>query len=288
MIVVSYILVAYKSRAQIGAALRAVNAQNGDYEREVVIVDNYSQESCAEEVLRECPEAHLQINDHNWGYTAALNQALRKATGDYLFLLNPDVELRSDCTSILLQEFDNSDIWAAAPQLTHADGTVQSSVRNFPTFATLIWDFTGLSKLMPKSKLFGRWRNRYFDHLTRCEVAQPMASAFMFKREVLQTLGEWDERFFVFFSDVDYCKRIRDGGGKIIFQPEAGAIHKLGGSTRQEGSWLIYESHRSFYRYLAKHELVGIKYLLRPVAAILLSLGALLRAGWRRLRGRSF
>ncbi len=288
MTVVSYLLVAYKSNAHLDTALDAIVAQEGDFEREVVVVDNSPEESCATLILRRIPAAHFVINKRNLGYTAALNQALRIATGDYLFLLNPDVELSPNCTQTMLLEFADSTVWAVAPQLRDGDGGVQPSVRNFPNFATLLWEFSGLSRLLPQSPIFGRWRNRYFDYRARAVVEQPMASAFLLSRESFDRLGEWDERFFVFFSDVDYCKRVCDAAGQIIFLPDAHATHQIGGSTRQEGSWLIYESHRSFYRYLAKHELKGVGCLLRPFAASLLAVGAVVRALLRRLSGRLF
>ncbi|MFH2055909.1 MAG: glycosyltransferase family 2 protein [bacterium] len=288
MSVVSYLLVAYKSRAQIGATLTAIKAQRGDFEREVIVVENYPQESCAEIVFQALPEARLIVNSRNEGFTRALNQALHNATGDFHFVLNPDVELGPHCTETLLKVLSEPETWAAAPQLRFAGGEVQFSVRNFPTFLTLIWEFSGLSRLFPNSSVFGRWRNQRFDHRSRALVEQPMASAFLMRREVFDKLGDWDERFFIFFSDVDYCKRIAAVGGKIIFAPAATATHQVGGSTRQEGNWLIYESHRSFYRYLAKHELVGIRYLLRPAAMLLLSLGAIGRALCRKLTGRLF
>lgn len=285
---VSYLLVAYKSKGQIAGALKSIKSQQGGFDREIVVVENYPEDNCTEVVLQAAPAARLIVNDHNLGYTEALNQALHVSTGDYLFLLNPDVVLANDCTEILINELVEPQTWAAAPQFRDSERRVQFSVRNFPRFTTLIWDALGLSKLFSLSRAFGYWRNRYFDHKVRASVEQPMASALLMRREVFEKLGAWDERFFVFFSDVDYCKRIDDAGGKIIFQPRATATHQVGGSTRQEGTWLIYESHRSFYRYLVKHELVGMKLLLRPVAAILLSVGAVARALWRKLTGRLF
>jgi N-acetylglucosaminyl-diphospho-decaprenol L-rhamnosyltransferase len=279
---VSYLLVAYKSNDVIGDAIKSIQQQSGGFEREIVVIDNFASENCRDIVNGLAPDAKVTINTRNDGFTRGVNQATVLATGEYLFYLNPDVQLTSDCTRILINEFENDlQLAAAAPQLLNQDGSVQQSVRNFPTFATLIYQHFGLARLFPRSPRFGRWKNRYFDHQSRAFVEQPMASAFLVRHDVLDRIGAWDERFFIFFSDVDICRRIIDAGYRILFVPDAKASHELGGSTRKERSWLIYDSHRGFYRYLAKYELLGIRMLLRPVAAVILSVSAVLRVIYR-------
>jgi GT2 family glycosyltransferase len=285
---VSFLIVAYRSRDSIAALLDSIRNQVGEYEREIIIVDNSPAENCAEAVQHYVGARYL-LNQSNTGYTRGMNQAIEAASGDYFFLLNPDVNLHSDCTIKLLVELSKNDsVAAAAPQLLNRDGAILKSVRNFPTFSTLVYDSTGLSKLLPMSKIFGNWRNRYFDHATRALVQQPMASALLLKREVWRQVGRMDEQFFVFFSDVDYCKRIHDGGMGILFVPSARATHEVGGSTRKEGTWLVADSHRGFYRYLAKHELRGVAAILRPAAIALLGIGAVVRIVIRKLHGGSF
>jgi GT2 family glycosyltransferase len=278
MVLVSYLIVAYKSNDLIGEAVESILLQTGDFQREIIIVDNYPAENCAQLVKTLAPDAAIVINSRNEGYTRGVNQAATLARGEHLFFVNPDVRLSPDCTAVLLRDFAADDrIAAVAPQLLNPDGSVQYSVRNFPTFSTVIYEHLGLARILRKSPRFGRWKNRYFDHRTRAFVNQPMASALMLRRDVLSTIGEWDERFFIFFSDVDICRRIIFRGRCILFDPAATARHRVGGSTRKEGSWLIFDSHRGFYRYLVKHELRGMKALLRPVVAVILSLSAVLR-----------
>jgi GT2 family glycosyltransferase len=279
---VSYLLVAYKSNDVIGDGIKSILQQTGEFEREIIIIDNFACESCRDIVTALAPDANVVINAHNDGFTRGVNQATSLATGEYLFYLNPDVRLAPDCTHFLINELEaDLQLAAAAPQLLNQDGSVQQSVRNFPTFATLIYEHLGLARLFSRSHRFGHWKNRYFDHQSRTVVAQPMASAFLVRHDVLDRLGVWDERFFVFFSDVDICRRIANAGYRIIFAPEAKADHGLGSSTRKEGSWLIYDSHRGFYRYLAKHELRSFRILLRPLAATILAVSAVLRVIYR-------
>lgn len=285
---VSFVIVAYRSRESIAALLDSIAGQGSEFQREIIVIDNSPQESCAD-IVSKHPQARYLLNSVNIGYTAGMNQALALASGDFFFLLNPDVVLKPDCVATLLDGLSTQpQAWAIAPQLLNHDESIQFSVRNFPRFSTLIWDLKGFSRLFPRNRTFGHWRNLYFNHQTRTFVAQPMASALMIRSSVVKTLGPLDEQFFVFFSDVDYCKRIHDAGGKILFVPEAKAIHEIGGSTKQEGVWLIRDSHRGFYRYLVKHELTGWSYFLRPVAAVILAAGAVIRMAVCTLRGGSF
>jgi GT2 family glycosyltransferase len=279
---VSYLLVAYRSNDVIGDAIKSIQLQTGGFEREIVVIDNFASENCRDIVTTLAPDTNVIVNAHNDGFTRGVNQATSLATGKYLFYLNPDVQLSSDCTHLLITELESdSQLAAAVPQLLNQDGSVQRSVRNFPTFVTLIFEHFGLAHLFPRSHRFGHWKNYYFDHQSRALVAQPMASAFLVRRDALDRIGAWDERFFIFFSDVDICRRIMDAGYRVLFAPDAKAHHELGGSTRKERSWLIYDAHRGFYRYLAKHELRGFRILLRPLAAIILSVSAVLRVIYR-------
>jgi GT2 family glycosyltransferase len=279
---ISYLLVAHKSNDVIVDAIKSIQQQTGDFDRETIVIDNFASENCRALAQAIAPEASVTVNPKNEGYTHAVNQATAIASGDLLFYLNPDVQLAPDCTQRLVSELDSDpQLAAAAPQLLNPDGSIQSSVRNFPTFSTLIYEHFVLAWLFPRSRLFGRWKNRYFDHSSRRLVEQPMTSALLVRRDVIETMGIWDERFFIFFSDVDFCRRIADAGRKILFVPDAKASHGLGGSTHKEGSWLIYDSHRGFYRYLAKHELHGWRIILRPLAATILSISAVLRVIYR-------
>jgi len=285
---VSYIIVAFRSSHHVGRLIESILSQENSGEAEIIVIDNSPHESSADIIRARAASATIIQNECNRGFTAAVNQGLSRATGDYVFLLNPDVVLRCDCTAILTAALADVSVGAAAPQLLNADGTIQRSVRNFPHFSTLVYEALGLSRLFSRQQIFGHWRNRFFDHDKKVTVEQPMASALMMRREVIAKVGDWDEEFFVFFSDVDYCRRIRDAGCRILFVPEAKAEHETGGSTRREGTWLVWDSHRGFYRYLCKHELTGVKALLRPFAGLILWLGALLRVIVKKLRGRNF
>ena len=116
-----------------------------------------------------------------------------------------------------------------------------------------------------------------FDHASECDVDQPAGAALMVRRSVLNELGGLDERFPMFFSDVDLCKRIKDAGWRIIFCPEATVIHKGGSSVLRQRSAMIMTSHVSLIKYFFKHNRRAIDLIPNVLMAILLLLGIPLR-----------
>lgn len=284
----SYIVVTYRSEDQVGNLIDSIVAQRGTGEFEIIVVDNSIDESSAGVLREKLPTIKLIQNERNRGFTAAVNQGIREAKGDFVFMLNPDVVLMPGCAETLLGAFSDNTVGAAAPQMINPDGSIQKSVRNFPRFSTLVYESLGLGLRYPKHRKFGYWRNLGFSHDELKSVEQPMASAFMVRKDTSEVVGPWDDDFFVFFSDVDYCKRIIDAGYKIMFVPKAKAIHEGGGSTRREGSWLVWDSHRGFSRYLRKHELKGFRKMLRPLAGLILFVGGLARVTVRKIAGRGF
>lgn len=171
---------------------------------------------------------------------------------------------------------------ALGPKLLNPDKTVQPSVREFPTFSILIWEFSGLSRLFPKSRIFGRWRMGYFAFDQTREVDQPMGSCLMLRRETLEGVGVLDESFPMFFNDVDLCYRIKNAGWKIYFFPKAEIIHQKGASTHQVKRKMIWLSHLAFFRFFRKHKTGLANRLLLYLLYIPLFFSALARIVWKK------
>jgi hypothetical protein len=110
-----------------------------------------------------------------------------------------------------------------------------------------------LATIFPKSEFFSRWKMRYFDHNSLREVDQPMGAALLLKRKVLEAVGGLDERFIMFYNDVDFCKRISDAGFKIVFFPDAKVKHIEGISVYKDRSGMIKIWNKDCLRYFKKH-----------------------------------
>ncbi|KPL01799.1 MAG: hypothetical protein AMJ73_09815 [candidate division Zixibacteria bacterium SM1_73] len=251
----SIIVVTWNSQEFIQNCLDSIFLSQGNFSSEVIVVDNGSSDETAKIVEELYPQVNLIQNKKNLGYAKANNQGIEEARGEYILLLNPDTQVLEDALS-LMYEFveEHPDVGALGPKLLNPDKTVQASCREFPVFSTLIWEFFGLSWFFPRSRVFGRWRMGYFDFDKQREVDQPMGSCLMLRRATLEDVGILDENFAMFFNDVDLCFRIKKGGWKISFYPQAKVIHYKGASTRKAKVRMIWLSHLAFHKFFKKHK----------------------------------
>ena len=227
--------------------------QNGKFQ--VIVVDNASRDETTG-IINEKKTKNLDFiqNMDNVGFTKAVNQGVKIAGGEYLFILNPDTQLTEGSVERLMKKISSDNtIGLVAPQLRFPDGGIQYSCRRFPTFWNVLTEMTGLSRIFHQSKLLNGWKMGDFDHKMERDVDQPAGAALMVKKDLLNGLGGLDERFPMFFSDVDLCKRIKDMGKKIVFCPDAVITHKGGSTVLGRRPALIASSHLSLIRYFLKH-----------------------------------
>jgi len=285
MPLLSIIIITWNSEKFIEKCLKSIFDAKGSIDLEVIVIDNASQDTTTKIIEKFKPGVRLICNQANLGYAKANNQGIEVSKGDYVLLLNPDVELKENCLKLMLDFMENhKDIDTLGPQLLNPDGSIQPSCREFPDFSILLWEFSGLSFLFPKNRIFGRWRMEYFDFQSPREVDQPMGSCLLLRRKVIQKIGAFDEQFPIFFNDVDLCYRIKNSGGKLYFLPEAKASHYKGGSTQQAKPEMILSSHLSFFRFLSKYKDGALNRILLYLSGILLLVAALLRIIFYALR----
>ena len=257
----SVVIITYNSSQYISECLRSVLPELGNLKAEIILIDNNSDDNSLELVTKfsasELPEnitVRIMANDVNSGYAPAINQGMKNSSGDYLLLLHPDVNIREKSLKVMLNTLnEDSSLGMVAPQFLFPDDSIQPSCRRFPNYTSVIYEALGLTKLFSSSKTFNGWKMGDFDHSSRREVDQPMSACVLLKREVLDQVGLMDEQFVMFFNDVDWCKRIKDAGWKIVFNPDATVEHVLGGSVKFARSRMILRSHTGFYLYFHKH-----------------------------------
>jgi GT2 family glycosyltransferase len=296
----SVLIVTWNSAADIDACIDSINYGE---EFEVIVVDNASTDATPG-LLHQHHHLRLIENSSNLGYAGANNQGIKLATGEYVLLLNPDTRIDLGALDTLARYLDEHPaVGAVAPRLVSPDGTTQFSIRSLPTSASLFWELVGLSRLFPKSHLFGRWRMKYFDYSRTAEVEQPMASCLMLRRTALDSLAPspaslvpspsslvprvMDEQFPIFYNDVDLSKRMADAGWKTVYVADARVVHRHGASTKQVRAKMIPESHRSAFRYLRKHDRSGLFWVKAVVLLPLFEVTSLLRVIAYRLRRRA-
>lgn len=256
----SVIVVTYNNRPELEETLLALLENVSLRPLEIILIDNASTDGTKEIIhtfARENSSRDVKIlfrlNKKNRGFTHAVNQGLRHATGTYILFLNPDVILQPNAVE-QMKKFASvqPDVGIVAPQLLNPDGHIQYSCRHFPRYRDIFFEITGLSRLFPKSKFFNYWKMGYFSHNRTRRVDQPQGACLFTTKDVADMIGPWDERFFLFFSDVDWCRRVKRRRKKIYFYPDARAIHKKGSSVYRHRVKSLFYSHRDFIEYFWK------------------------------------
>jgi N-acetylglucosaminyl-diphospho-decaprenol L-rhamnosyltransferase len=220
---------------------------------EIIVVDNASSDGSVEMVRAEFPDVRLIVNPANRGYTGGNNDGISAATGRYVMILNPDTAVLDDALAAMVAYADaHSDVGVVGPQLLNPDGSVQSSRRRFPTLMTGLFESTWLQPLAPPSVL-----RRYYvldqpDDATQ-EVDWLFGACLLVRREVIQQVGALDEGFFMYSEEMDWCRRIRQAGWKIVYLPEAQVIHYGGKSSDQVAVQRHIYFQTSKVRYFRKH-----------------------------------
>jgi len=229
----SVIIVNWNVRALLRRCLHSILARPHPCSLEVIVVDNGSTDGSAEMVRTEFPQAHLIANPDNRGFTAANNQGLTVARGRYVLLLNPDTEVVGDALETMVTFADaHSDVGVVGPQLLNPDGTVQSSRRRFPTLATALFESTWLQPYAPH-RLLARYYvlDRPDDEVQ--DVDWVTGAALMARREAVEQVGPLDEGFFMYSEELDWCRRFRAAGWRVVYLPTARVIHHEGKSSEQ-------------------------------------------------------
>ena len=220
------ILVNYNTTALLVKCLESLKKPSIPVDYRIVVVDNNSPDGGAERLLRDYQNISVIKNSTNDGYARAVNQAIREFNSDYILLLNPDIEVKPGSITTML-DFMNKhhDAGIVGGKLLNPDGTLQYSSRTFYTLSVILLRRTFLGKLFPNSKRLARHLMTDWDHNSVREVDWMLGACLMIRRSALKEVGLMDERFFLYFEDVDWCYRMKKGGWKVYYLPEAQMIH---------------------------------------------------------------
>lgn len=260
---VSIIIVNYNVREFLHQALQSVRRASAGLNVEVIVVDNNSADGSTEMVADEFPEVTLIENRDNTGFSRANNQGIRIAQGRYLLILNPDTILQEDTLTTLVDYLDrNPEAGAVGCQILNPDGSfAPESRRAFPTPRVALYRITGLSRLFPRSPRFGRYNMTFLPIDKESEVDALSGSCMMVRHAALyhsperaeslallngrasgenirstdsgSGAGLFDETFFMYGEDLDWCFRIQQAGWSIRYTPETKIIHYKGESTKK-------------------------------------------------------
>ena len=221
------VVVSYNTRKLIRRCLESLRAFAPRCSFEVVVVDNASRDGSVATLRSEFPWVRLVDNPHNLGYAVAVNQGIEATRSDYVLVLNPDIVVRPGALDHLVEFMDATpEAGIAGGKLLNTDGTLQHSCRSFYTPMTLVMRRTPLGKLFPNHRVIRHHLLLDYDHATPRPVDWVIGACMMVRRTAIEAVGGMDERFFLYFEDVDWCYRMSRQGWRVWYLPAAEMVHE--------------------------------------------------------------
>ena len=281
---VSVIVVSYNTREILRVCLESLYADiDAPAELEVIVIDNASRDESADMVAACFPHIQLIRSAANLGFAAANNLGFQRAQGRYIVLLNPDTQLGSGVLQTAISHMDaHPSAGLAGGRLIDRDGRLQPSARVFPSLLNEFLVLSGLAVRFPASRFFGRFDRTWADPMQASEVDWVPGAFTIIRHEALRAVGPFDERYFLYYEEVDLCRRFKTADWQVWYWPDIEVRHWGGESSKTvenvefnaSGSQLTLWRMRSGLLYYRKHH--G-----RPVAWLVSGLEQV----WHRLRG---
>ncbi|MFA5133266.1 MAG: glycosyltransferase family 2 protein [Patescibacteria group bacterium] len=230
----SIVIVSWNTKQLLDDCLASIFKETKEINFEVFVVDNKSSDGSAAMVKDKYPKVNLIENKINAGFAAANNQAIRQASGRYILALNPDTVVLKNALDGAVKILDKRpEVAILGPKTLNSDGSQQKTVWADPSLAAQIFLLTKLKHLFPKLKTIKKYYRFSFDYNKESYVEQVQGSFLLIRREFLEKRGLFDEKFFIWFEEVDLCLRARKAGYKILYSPETQIIHYGGESFKQ-------------------------------------------------------
>ena len=227
----SIIIVSWKVREKLKDNLRALFASE-QVDFEVFVVDNNSSDGSVAMVKKEYPRVKLIVNRENLGFARANNQAIRQAQGKYLLLLNPDMRVFDDTLSNMISFLNwHEQAWVAGCRLIDENFKIIKHVRRFPALTDQLAIILKIPHLIPA--VLNKYVRSDFDYKKSSPVDSIRGGFFMIRREAVKTVGLLDERYFLWFEEVDYCRAVKKAGGQVWYANSAECLDYQGQSFKQ-------------------------------------------------------
>ena len=254
MLDLSIVIVNWNVRDLLRRCLHSILADLQTCRFEIIVVDNASTDGSVEMVHQEFPQVRLIASEVNLGYTGGNNRGIAASQGRYILLLNPDTEVVGDALPTMVAYMDaHPDVGALGPQLLNPDGSVQSSRRRFPTLGTALVESTVIQQWWPDNRILRRYyvQDRPDDAIS--EVDWVTGACILLRRQAVEQVGPLDDAFFMYSEELDWCRRARDAGWKVVYLPTARVIHHEGKSSEQVMPLRHIRFQRSKIHYFRKH-----------------------------------
>ena len=250
----SIVIVTWNARDYTLQCLKSLQQQDSALSTETIVVDNASSDGTADMIRKDFPHVKLVENDCNHGFPKGSNVGIRLAKGKYIFLINPDVIVRPTCLGRMVRYMEQDpSIGLLGPRILAPDGAVQRSTMRFPTVWNSFCRALALDSLFKGSKTFGGFLMSDFAHDKAMDVDILNGCFWLVRREALNRVGLLDEQIFMYADDLDWCYRFHEAGLRVVFYPQAEAVHYGGGTTASAPTFYYIEKQRSNLQFWKKH-----------------------------------
>ncbi len=253
----SIIIVHYKKPPILRLCLKSIKNSIKDLDYEVIVVDSSTSEVSQDLILEEFPNVKLIPFKENTGYSKGVNAGIAEAGGEYVLVLNPDAVVADDSVNKMINLLeDNPDIGLVGPTLLNFNSKTQQSCFRFYTPLTVVCRRTFLGKFPYFKSLLNKFLLKDKDLTKLQDVDWVMGSAMLIRRADLEKVGLMDERFYMYFEDVDWCRRFWENRLRVVYYPEARMYHYLQRGSNRGFAFLDLLLGRLSRWHLAS----GIKY----------------------------
>ncbi|MFA6888202.1 MAG: glycosyltransferase family 2 protein [Candidatus Woesearchaeota archaeon] len=220
-------------------------------EFECILVDNHTNQQQYDEIKKKYPQIKTIQNPANYGYARGINVGLKQAKGDFILALNPDIIVFDNTIDAMIIYMEkNKDVAILGPQLVNVDKTLQYSCRRFPQLSTMLFRRGPFKNNVKKA--IAEYEMHDIDHKKIQEVEWMCGGFLLIKNEVFQKIGFMDEFYFLYFDDVDFCRRAHTVG-KIVYYPESEAIHAASYESKKKLIPLLIHLRSMCYYFFKIH-----------------------------------
>lgn len=267
-------IVNYESGPLLAACVRSVLADDSAGRPEVVVVDNGSRDGSVALLAEALPGVRVVGPGANLGYAAGANRGIGATSAPVIAVCNSDIEVEPGTAAALLERFDREpDLAALGPTIHNPDGTQYPSARSVPSTADAVGHAL-LGTIRPRNPFTRRYRQLDVDPSRPRDVDWVSGAVMWLRRSAIDSIGGWDEQYFMYTEDLDLCWRLRRLGWRVGYEPGGHVTHVQGASTDRHPYRMIVRHHRSVYRFATKRWHGAQRLLLVPTVVLLAVRGA--------------
>ena len=269
------VIINYEAGDLLTTCVRSILEDDTAGPVELVVVDNGSSDGSVDALLSACPGVQVVRSPGNVGYARAANLGIAATRAPIIAVCNPDLTMRKGSAAALVSHIEHDrHLAAVGPRIRNVDGSTYPSARRVPSIPLAVGHGL-LGWVWPTNPCTKRDRELDADPAEPRAVDWVSGAAIWLRRDALDNVGGWDERYFMYVEDLDLCWRLRRGGWDVAYDPAGEIVHVQGTAASRRPYRMLVEHHRSAWRF-ARRRFTGIRTIALPFTGVYLAFRALL------------